>query len=187
MRHQLSLLKLGRTSTHRWAMFRNMATSLVEAERVETTLKKAKELRSFADYLITLGKKNDLAARRNALSFLRSKKAVQKLFGEIAPRFKDRNGGYTRVLKLGFRLGDSAPMALIEYLSEAKKETAPVGPADKKKAGAKKGKEDTKGRAKDKETAPKKAASAKKGSEKKKSDKKEPAKKKATKTSKKKS
>lgn len=120
-------------------MFRNMATSLVTHERIETTLCKAKEMRSIADHLITLGKRNDLHARRQALSFIRSDSVVAKLFSDLAPRFKERNGGYTRVLHLGERMGDAAPMALIEYLpgegTEAQ-ETAPK--KGEKKAQAKK-------------------------------------------------
>jgi large subunit ribosomal protein L17 len=94
-----------------------MAHSLVEKGRIETTLPKARELRSFADHLVTLGKRGGLAARRQAFWFVRSENTVKKLFSEVAPLFQNRNGGYTRVLKLGHRLGDSAPMALIEYIS----------------------------------------------------------------------
>lgn len=119
MRHQLAGRKLGRTTSHRWALFRNMASSLVTHERIETTLPKAKELRGFADYLITLGKQNDLAARRRAFDFVRSQSVVQKLFGQLAPRFQDRAGGYTRIYQLGHRLGDGASMAMIEYLPGA--------------------------------------------------------------------
>ncbi len=129
MRHQVANRKLGRTTSHRWAMFRNMATSLIEHERIETTLHKAKELRSFAEYLITLGKENTLHSRRQALSFVRNNEMVQKLFSDLAPRFKDRKGGYTRILKMGFRYGDSAAMALIEYLQDGK---AAVEAGDKK-------------------------------------------------------
>lgn len=116
MRHQVDHKKLGRTTPHRWAMFRNMATSLVERERITTTLSKAKELRFFADYLVSLGKQNDLSARRIAIRFVRSRAAMTKIFSDLAPRFKTRHGGYTRILKLGYRHGDGAPMALIEYL-----------------------------------------------------------------------
>jgi len=121
-------------------MFRNMATSLVTHERIETTLHKAKELRSIADNLITLGKRNDLHARKQAFQFIRSDSVVAKLFSDLAPRFKDRNGGYTRVLHLGERVGDAAPMALIEYLpgegAAVTPETAPK--KREKKATAKK-------------------------------------------------
>jgi len=116
MRHQVSGRKLGKTTSHRKALFKNMAVSLIEAGRIETTLPKAKELRSFADHLVTLAKRDTLWARRQAFDFLRSREAVKKLFSELAPRFKDRAGGYSRVLKLGNRLGDAAQMALIEYV-----------------------------------------------------------------------
>lgn len=116
MRHRVAGRKLNRTTSHRQALFSNMATSLVESERVETTLSKAKEMRWFADHLITVAKKNNLSARQRAFRLVRSKSLVNKLFADLAPRFKNRNGGYSRVLKLGFRLGDSAPMAIIEYL-----------------------------------------------------------------------
>lgn len=132
MRHLVGARKLGRTSSHRWAMFRNMTTSLVDRERIVTTLPRAKEMRSFADHVISLGKQNSLNARRQLLRFLRNHETVNKVFTNLAPRFQGRNGGYTRVLKLGWRHGDSAPMALIEYLpgeappadKKAKKETA---------------------------------------------------------------
>ena len=137
MRHQLSGRKLGRTTPHRWALFKNMAVSLVEKGRVETTLAKARELRSFADHLVTLGKRNDLHARRQAYSFMRSRTAVQKLFGDLAPRFKDRNGGFTRIFRLGFRHGDSAPMAVIEYLSEVIQTAADIEKNKVKKTAAK--------------------------------------------------
>lgn len=97
-------------------MFANMAASLVKHEQISTTLPKAKELRSFVDRLVTLGKKGDLAARRRAISLMRDKEMVQKLFDTLAERYKDRNGGYTRVLKAGFRYGDNAPMAVIELV-----------------------------------------------------------------------
>jgi len=122
-------------------MFRNMATSLIMHERIKTTLPKAKELRSFAEKLVTLGKQGDLAARRKAAAFVRSNEAVQKLFSNLAPRFKDRKGGYTRVMKLGFRLGDSAPMALIEYIpgeGSESSEKAPKKAKAPKKESAKK-------------------------------------------------
>lgn len=151
MRHLSAGRKLGRTTSHRWALFRNLMQALVDNERIETTLHKAKELRSFADHLITLGKQDTLWARRQAFDFLRCKGKVGKLFSELAPRFKDRNGGYTRVLKLGYRLGDSAAMALIEYLpSEAKQAEGDKPKTEKKKAPARK-----------KEAAPKAAAKPK--------------------------
>lgn len=116
MRHGLAHRKLNRTSEHRKAMFANMAASLVKHEQISTTLPKAKELRSIVDKLITLGKKGDLAARRKAIATMRDKEMVQKLFDVLAERYKDRNGGYTRVLKAGYRYGDNAPMAVIELV-----------------------------------------------------------------------
>ena len=118
MRHRVAGRKLGRKTGHRLAMFRNMATSLFEHERIYTTVPKAKELRKWADWLITLGKRGDLHARRQALGFIRSKKVVHKLFAEIAPRYSDRPGGYTRIVKAGFRRGDGAPMCIIELVEE---------------------------------------------------------------------
>ena len=112
-------------------MMRNMATSLIDFERIETTVAKAKQLRRLADRLVTLGKEGTLQARRRALAIVRKKSSVSKLFTTLADRFRDRQGGYTRILKLGFRLGDGAPMAIIEYLGYApvKKEEG----SDKKK------------------------------------------------------
>jgi len=116
MRHRRGLRRLNRTSSHRKAMFANMTVSLLTHEQIKTTLPKAKELRSFADKMITLGKKGTLHARRQAFSFLRDDDAVAKLFDTLADRYKERPGGYTRVLKAGFRYGDSAPMAIIELV-----------------------------------------------------------------------
>src|SRR5512134_842708 len=121
MRHGISGRKLNRTSSHRLAMFRNMVTSLLEHERIYTTIPKAKELRRWADWMITLGKRGDLHARRQVLTVVHSKDVLHKLFAEIAPRFQDRQGGYTRIVKAGFRRGDAAPMCLIELLSESAK------------------------------------------------------------------
>jgi len=101
------------------AMMRNMVTSLIDHERIETTLAKAKQLRMLADRMVTLGKEGTLQARRRSLAIVRKKSSVSKLFTILADRFRDRNGGYTRILKLGFRLGDGAPMAIIEYLGYA--------------------------------------------------------------------
>jgi large subunit ribosomal protein L17 len=106
MRHQKNSRRLGRITSHRKAMFRNMATSLLDKSRIETTEIKAKELRRYVERMITLGKRGDLHARRQALAFLRSKDVVAKVFGEYAERFKDRPGGYTRIMKLGTRAGD---------------------------------------------------------------------------------
>ncbi|MGI9352349.1 MAG: 50S ribosomal protein L17 [Rhizobiaceae bacterium] len=116
MRHRKKGRKLNRTSSHRKAMFANMAASLIEHEQIITTLPKAKELRGVADKLITLGKRGDLHARRQAVSRIRNVDQVKKLFDVLGPRYKDRNGGYTRVLKAGFRFGDNAPLAVIELV-----------------------------------------------------------------------
>lgn len=116
MRHGNSNRKLNRTSSHRAAMFRNMTTSLLKHEVIKTTLPKAKELRKYAEPLITLGKKPSLANRRLAFSRLRDREIVGKLFSEIGPRYETRNGGYLRVLKCGFRDGDNAPMAFVELV-----------------------------------------------------------------------
>ena len=121
MRHRKSGLKLGRTSSHRKAMFRNMVTSLFKHDRIRTTDKKAKELRGWADHLITLAKRGDLHARRQALSIIREKKVVHKLFEEAPKRFSAISGGYTRIVKLGHRPGDAAPVSLIELLAADKK------------------------------------------------------------------
>ncbi len=118
MRHHVAGRKLGRKTPHRLAMLANMASSLIKYDRIETTLPKAKELRSLAERLITLGKQQTLHARRRAVALIRDKGAVHKLFSEIAQRFTDRKGGYTRVLKLGARHGDAAPMAIIEYVTK---------------------------------------------------------------------
>jgi large subunit ribosomal protein L17 len=116
MRHKLSGRKLGKTSSHRKAMFRNMVTSLFEHERIVTTTEKAKELRPIAEKMITLAKRGDLHARRQALSYMRSKDVVEKLFTDIKDSFADRKGGYTRIVKTGVRKGDAASMAIIELV-----------------------------------------------------------------------
>ena len=116
MRHRFGGRKLNRTSSHRKAMFSNMAASLLRHEQITTTLPKAKELRRVADKMITLGKRGNLHARRQAFAFLRDDASVSKLFDSLAERYKERNGGYTRVLKAGFRYGDCAPMAVIELV-----------------------------------------------------------------------
>ena len=126
MRHMNQGRKLNRTSAHRKALFKNLVLALVKHERIKTTDAKAKELRHFADRMVTLGKRGDLAARRMAFDFMQSRDAVKKLFDEIAPRFKERAGGYTRVIKFGFRRGDAAPLSIIEFTdvsdrAEAKK------------------------------------------------------------------
>lgn len=114
MRHLKSGRKLNRSSSHRHAMWRNMVTSLLQREHLQTTDAKAKELRRFAERIITLGKRNTLHARRQALAFVRSRSVVAKLFDDIAPRFTTRPGGYTRITKLGSRRGDAAPISLVE-------------------------------------------------------------------------
>ncbi|MDP6375215.1 MAG: 50S ribosomal protein L17 [Pseudomonadales bacterium] len=116
MRHRKSGRHLNRTSSHRQAMFRNMAASLIEREVIKTTVPKAKELRRVVEPLITLAKEDSVANRRLAFSRTRSKEAVGKLFTEVGPRYQDRPGGYTRILKCGYRTGDAAPMAFIELV-----------------------------------------------------------------------
>jgi large subunit ribosomal protein L17 len=129
--------KLGRTSAHRRALYRNLVTSLLEHERVATTDAKAKQLRRIADRMITLGKRGTLHARRQALSTLRDEAITAKLFGPLAERYAGRQGGYTRVLKAGFRYGDAAPMAIIEFVDRdpaAKGQDS--GPTQNKEEGA---------------------------------------------------
>ena len=136
MRHGKSGRKLGRTSSHRLAMFRNMVTSLLEHERIYTTEAKAKELRRWADWMITLGKRGDLHARRQALQIIRDKSVVHKLFTDLAQRYQARSGGYTRTVKVGFRVGDGAPLSLIELMAgetEKKKKRKTKAPKVRKK------------------------------------------------------
>ena len=116
MRHRMSGRKLGRTSSHRKAMFSNMTASLLQHEQITTTLPKAKELRVYADRMITLGKQGSLHARRRASAILNDDGLLPKLFGPLAERYRTRNGGYTRVLKAGFRYGDNAPLAVVELV-----------------------------------------------------------------------
>ena len=116
MRHGYAHRKLGRTTSHRTAMFANMAASLIKHEQIVTTLPKAKELRPIVEKLVTLGKKGGLSMRRQAISEMRDQDQVRKLFDVIATRYKDRQGGYTRIIKAGFRYGDNAPMAVIEFV-----------------------------------------------------------------------
>lgn len=122
MRHAIDKRKLGRTSEHRLAVLRNLATSLFEKERITTTVAKAKELRRFAEKAITLAKDGSLHSRRLALKYVWKKEAVKKLFNEIGPRFEGRNGGYIRIVKLGERKGDGAPMAMVELVGSEYKE-----------------------------------------------------------------
>ncbi|MBF0492000.1 MAG: 50S ribosomal protein L17 [Deltaproteobacteria bacterium] len=172
MRHRVAKKRFSRSTSHRIAMMRNMVTSLIEHERIETTVIKAKELRKLAEKMISLGKEGSLNARRRAVAIVRTKAAVAKLFSDLAERFKDRKGGYTRVLKLGFRLGDAAPMALIEYVDydpsekinaelnkSADKEAEKKKPAAKKKVVAA---EETKEKKVKKVAKPKKEAAEKK-------------------------
>ena len=123
MRHQKAGRKLGRTSSHRKAMFRNMVTSFFEHEKIETTDAKAKELRKIAEKMITLGKRGDLHSRRLVLRVVNDKDVVRSLFEDIAPRYQDRNGGYTRILKAGRRRGDNAPLSIIELVPEKGEKT----------------------------------------------------------------
>ncbi|MCF3934630.1 50S ribosomal protein L17 [Acuticoccus sp. M5D2P5] len=116
MRHKKSGRKLNRTSSHRLAMFANMSASLIKHEQIVTTLPKAKELRPFVERLVTLAKRGDLHARRQAISKIRDKDMVAKLFEIIGPRYESRNGGYTRIMKAGFRYGDNAALAVIEFV-----------------------------------------------------------------------
>ena len=116
MRHRNGLRKLNRTSSHRLAMFRNLTNSLLEHEIIKTTLPKAKELRRVVEPVITLGKNPSLASKRLAFDRLRNRDNVIKIFSELGPRYQNRNGGYIRILKCGFRRGDNAPMAIVELL-----------------------------------------------------------------------
>jgi large subunit ribosomal protein L17 len=134
MRHRVAGRKLSRHTQHRELMFRNMVVSLLQHERIQTTLAKAKELRGWVDKIITLGKKGSLHARRHAFALLRNKEIVKKLFDEIVPRLKEREGGYTRVYKMGWRQGDGAPLSLIELVTFSP-------PEQKKKSPVKKAKE----------------------------------------------
>ncbi|HYY25585.1 MAG TPA: 50S ribosomal protein L17 [Candidatus Udaeobacter sp.] len=127
MRHLKSGRKLSRNSSHRWALIRNLITSLLREEKIRTTDSKAKELRRWADRVITLGKQGSLHARRQALGIVQDKAVVRKLFDTIAPRFKDRPGGYTRIIKIGLRHGDAAPISLIELVASAESSAAPAG------------------------------------------------------------
>lgn len=130
MRHRHGLRKLNRTSSHRLAMLRNMSNSLIEHEVIKTTLPKAKELRKVVEPLITLGKKPSLANRRLAFNRLRDRDSVTKLFDVLGPRFANRPGGYLRILKFGFRVGDNAPMALVELLDRPEVEEENVQEAE---------------------------------------------------------
>ncbi len=128
MRHGNSGRKLNRTASHRKALFANMAASLIEHEQIVTTLPKAKELRPIVEKLVTLGKRGNLHARRQAISQIRNETMAKRLFDEIAPRYADRNGGYLRIMKAGYRFGDNAPMAVIEFVD---RDVSAKGVADK--------------------------------------------------------
>lgn len=124
MRHAKKGRQLSRKTKHRWSLFRNLVTSLLDRERIETTEQKAKEIRGYADRMITLGKQGDLDARRQALRFIRDKAVVSKLFSDVAGRFRDRSGGYTRMIRTRRRVGDAASMVAIELVAKGG-ETAP--------------------------------------------------------------
>jgi large subunit ribosomal protein L17 len=131
MRHNKAGRRLGRTTSHRVAMFRNMVTSFLSHEKITTTDAKAKELRSIAEKMITLGKKGDLHAMRQAAAYIRDKKVVTKLFTAIAPRYKERAGGYTRIIKIGIRPGDNSPLSIIELVEEQVEKKSVKKPAKK--------------------------------------------------------
>ena len=138
MRHRVHVKKISRTTAHRLAMYRNMVTSLLEHEQIETTDVKAKEVRRLADRMITLGKRGDLHARRRALRVIRSRDVAEKVFGELAERFRTRAGGYTRVMKTRLRVGDAAPMSIVALLGAGEGAVAASGeekPAARKRAG----------------------------------------------------
>jgi large subunit ribosomal protein L17 len=132
MRHLNAGRKLNRSASHRRALFRNLVTALLQRERIKTTDAKAKETRRLTERMITLGKEGTLAARRRALTFVQSRAVVKKLFDDIAPRFKERAGGYTRIIKVGIRHGDAAPVSVIELVTRAADVEAAAG-ADKQK------------------------------------------------------
>ncbi len=161
MRHNRDEKRFDRTASHMRAMLSNMTNDLVLAGRIKTTTQRAKVLRRFAERMITLGKDGTLAARRRAMAFMRNKMAVTKLFDDIAPKFKERNGGYTRILKIGERPGDNASMSFIELVESGAAPEA-AAPKTAKKAPLKK---TAKPAAKKAESAPKKAASRKKAAE----------------------
>jgi large subunit ribosomal protein L17 len=154
MRHGVDHRKLGRKPAHRKALLRNLMNALVHAERIETTVSKAKELRPLADRLITLGKAGTLHSRRRVFSLLTDKEATDKLFATLAGRFAGRQGGYTRIVRTGFRVGDGAEMAIIEYLPVEEKKAG----GKKKKAAAKKAPANTAGKKKEEKETPRPAA-----------------------------
>ena len=189
MRHGMANRKLGRTSSHRMAMFRNQLASLIGNERIVTTLPKAKELRPLIEKLITLGKNDSVHARRNAAKMVQDDAMVAKLFGTLGPRFAERPGGYTRIIKLGARRGDAAEMAILEFVgyelaTEAKTATPAAAPKRGKKKEEASDSEAEAAPAAEKKTAKKKAAPKKEAAEKPAKKKEKAAPKKSTKKSK---
>jgi large subunit ribosomal protein L17 len=164
MRHQKKTVKLGRTAEHRKALLANQVCSLIEHQRIKTTLAKAKAVRPLAEKMVTLGKNGSLHARRTALAVLRQKDAVKKLFEDIAPRSATRNGGYTRIIKLGQRKSDAAAVAFLEWVdvAEVVEEKAPEKGKKRKSAKTEAASEDAKTEAKKKKTEPKEKAKDKK-------------------------
>ena len=135
MKHNIKNKKLNRTSSHRKAMFMNMSNSLIKHEQITTTLPKAKELKRFVEKIVTLGKKGDLLSRRKAIALLQDQKTAKKTFDVLAQRYKERQGGYTRIIKLGNRFGDNAPMAVIEFIDrDEKAKGTDSGPIIEKKS-----------------------------------------------------
>jgi large subunit ribosomal protein L17 len=163
MRHQKKTVKLGRTAEHRKALLANQVCSLIEHQRIKTTLAKAKAVRPLAEKMVTLGKKGSLHARRTAIATLRQADHVKKLFEEIAPRAATRNGGYTRIVKLGARKSDSAPMAFIEWVDAAVATEEPAPEEKGRKGKAAKAADDAPAKT-PRKTAAKKAAPAQEGS-----------------------
>ena len=161
MRHLNAGRKLNRSSSHRRALFRNLVTALLEHERIKTTDAKAKETRRLTERMITLGKDGSLAARRRALTFVQKRSVVAKLFDDIAPRFKERAGGYTRIIKIGIRHGDAAPVSVIELVTRAADlEAAAEGEKKKRRGAPRAGKAAAKGGKEAAAKAPKKRAAA---------------------------
>lgn len=176
MRHRVRSRKLGRTSAHRLALYRNMVTSLLEHERIQTTDAKAREVRRIAERMITLGKRGTLHARRRALRIIRQREVAAKVFDELADRYRDRPGGYTRVLKIGIRTGDAAPVSIVELVEAGEVARPKAEPAEKKTARRRSAQKKTPA----KKTAPKKKASRSKTQAKKKPEKKKVASKKGS-------
>ncbi len=180
MRHRNTGRKLGRTSDHKKAMLRNMVTSFLKEEKIITTDAKAKELRRLADKMITLGKEGTLHARRLAMQVIRDKSTAKKIFDDLSARFKDRNGGYTRIVKVGNRVGDNAPISMIELVSRPEEKKAKAGSKSKKgeakKTASKKAepKKEAAKKTERKKAEPKKAKAEKEESSKEKPEKGEP-------------